>query len=193
MKKLLIILFLIFTSVSNSQSIKEKEYHPYGSIKERLEYYEIRQKNFKDSDYKEAFDASLKKNKENLIKRLKGKWILRDIKTDPYIYRKEVTYYTNPHESLLEITNDSIFKYLLNLKTQKKLYQRKEKINFIDISLNYWSDCTNLVFSNNQIWRFSLTEDFKFLRTSCGEMSINGKAVLVSHIGENTTFYEKVK
>ena len=78
------------------------------------------------------------------------------------------------------------FVYYLNLKTKKKKYQEKQKLQFLNVKNPlYYGECTDFVFSDARVYSIQLTEDFKNLKYfNRGKMSNNGLSMSLHGFAE---------
>ncbi|RXP48475.1 hypothetical protein EC396_12755 [Lutibacter sp. HS1-25] len=95
-------------------------------------------------------------------------------------------------DKILIISNSEISFYEQNKKTQKNEFIKREKIQFNNIP-DLWPAYSELIYSDKQIWSFTLIENGKNLKIKNTGKVINEKSREQMLSGNSELFYERIK
>ncbi|WP_397362022.1 hypothetical protein [Olleya sp. R77988] len=201
MNRIVLLIFLSLSFNSWSQDLKKE--------KRQLDYYEKSNKYLSESDLEKArltlyfsYQANpeselgktaLKKSdslkaviRNELIQKIQGNWKWKNTGTNWGI---EKTAEENNIEKIVEIKGLQLSFYEID-KNEKKLIQ-SEIIEFINEEKMIPSS-TDILYSDNQIWRFDLKDDNQILKmVNSGENNTNGRTVIVC--GNEELTFERIK
>ena len=97
----------------------------------------------------QKIDSILPVIRKNILEKCKGTWKIKELHPDQY---------GTSYPDFIEFNNDEVFFFKRISNSEKKL-MRKETVKFVEYQrFSLYSESYNLIFSNNEIWSFSVVK-----------------------------------
>ena len=126
--------------------------------------------------------------RKELINKIQGTWRLTKYGTNWGFTNKNNL---NENENILEITKNELHFYEQNIDTKERNLLKIEKLEFAEPS-GFYSSCTDITFSDNQIWNYSLKGSKDILYAfNTGQLTENSRTVM--SCGNSENYYERIK